>query len=105
MRIRKDADIDPAFATFVTERVDAVLIPETFLFFAQRARIASLALSHRLPAIAGERSYAEAGAVLSYGAVYFRSGPADRDVRREDHRRCQACGPTGRSGVALRAGR
>jgi putative ABC transport system substrate-binding protein len=37
------------------------------IFTQQRSRIAELAANHRLPAIAGDRIYAEAGVLMSYG--------------------------------------
>ena len=38
--------------------------------YGHRARIATLALEHRLPTIFGERAYVEAGGLMSYGPNY-----------------------------------
>lgn len=60
-------DLERAFAEFVREKVDAVLVPPDVSFAAQRARIAELATKARLPSIYFSRISAEAGGLLSYG--------------------------------------
>ena len=40
------------------------------LFYNNRIRILKLAANARLPAVSGEKPYAEAGALLTYGANY-----------------------------------
>ncbi len=40
----------------------------TAVFFRERARLAKLAVEHRLPAIYPLREFAEAGGLMSYGA-------------------------------------
>jgi putative ABC transport system substrate-binding protein len=68
-------DLDHAFETASRERVDAMLVISTTLFFGLRARIGALALHHRLPTIYGLRSFAHAGGLVSYGqsdTEYYR---------------------------------
>jgi len=66
--VRGPHDIEPGFATMTRRRADAVIIfPDTFLA-QQRQQISGLALKHRLPSISMISEYAEAGALMSYGA-------------------------------------
>ena len=61
-------EIDAAFATIVRERPDALFVGPGPFFTARRVQIALLAAIHRVPAIYPGRQYAEAGALMSYGA-------------------------------------
>ena len=65
-----EAAIERAFAAIKNAKLDGVLISPATELFAHRATIARLALAARLPSCASNRSYAEAGVLLSYGAVY-----------------------------------
>lgn len=60
-------ELPAAFATLTRERADALLVIPSPLTFAERARLAELCLSHRLPAMFGFRQNVEAGGLLSYG--------------------------------------
>jgi putative ABC transport system substrate-binding protein len=62
-----DVELDTAFATLVRQRVGGVLVAPDPYFDTQRARIISLALHNRLPALYQFREYAVAGGLLSYG--------------------------------------
>jgi len=57
-----------AFQEAVRRRAQAVLLLQDSLFTLQRARIADLALTHRLPAISGETGFAQTGGLMHYGA-------------------------------------
>jgi len=52
------------------ERVDAVVVVNGPLVYAERKRIADLALKHKLPAIYGSAEYADVGGLLAYGPSY-----------------------------------
>jgi putative tryptophan/tyrosine transport system substrate-binding protein len=56
-----------AFDRFGKQGVQAVIVPVNGLFFAESAKIAQLALTARLPMIAADREYIEAGLLASYG--------------------------------------
>jgi putative ABC transport system substrate-binding protein len=56
-----------AFVSMNREGVDAVLVLSNAAFFAERRRIADLALKHRLPVMAPFREVAESGGLLAYG--------------------------------------
>jgi len=62
-----EGDFDAAFAGFVERRVGAVIVSADAFFLSQRARLASLALRHALPAICDVREHALAGGLVSYG--------------------------------------
>ena len=62
-----DAELDTAFATLVQQDVGGLLVAADPYFDTQRARIISLALHNRLPALYQFREYAAAGGLLSYG--------------------------------------
>jgi putative ABC transport system substrate-binding protein len=62
-----DVELDTAFATLVQQGVGGVLVAPDPYFDTQRARIISLALHNRLPALYQFREYAAAGGLLSYG--------------------------------------
>ncbi len=64
-------EIDAAFARLPSEPgAGMVFGPEGF-FYVYRARIAELALRHRVPTIFDVRDYVEAGGLASYGSDYF----------------------------------
>jgi putative tryptophan/tyrosine transport system substrate-binding protein len=60
--------IDHAFAAAVREGAGALVVfGNGGTFFPHRAHLAELAVTHRLPSIFNERSFAEAGGLMSYG--------------------------------------
>ena len=61
------AEIDAAFATMNSQRIGGVLVLRDPLFRTQRTQIAALAVKSRLPAVYGNREYAEAGGLMAYG--------------------------------------
>ena len=69
LEIKGAEDFDRAFATMRRERVDALLVFSDPMFGFQQKRIADLAVKGRLPAMFGNRRYAEAGGLMSYGTA------------------------------------
>lgn len=59
--------IDAAFASFTTAKVDAVLSVADGFLMQQRPQIARLALERRLPTAFAQREYVLAGGLMSYG--------------------------------------
>ena len=55
------------FANLAERRIDALLVGGDPLFGTRRIQLALLAARHAVPAIYGERRYAEAGGLVSYG--------------------------------------
>ena len=62
--VRGVDDFDAAFAAMARERVDAVIVQPTL----PRQRAVELVLQHRLPAVSGNRAFADAGGLMSYAA-------------------------------------
>jgi ABC-type uncharacterized transport system substrate-binding protein len=65
---RTPSEIDTAFATMSSRRVDGILVLRDAVFRAQRTQITTLAAKNRLPAVYGLREEAEAGGLIAYGA-------------------------------------
>jgi putative ABC transport system substrate-binding protein len=61
-------NFEAAFASMTRERVDGFVELGSPLFFNYRARLADLALKHRLPGAFDFRELVEAGGLMSYGA-------------------------------------
>ena len=64
---RAPDDFEQAFRTMVGARTEALLVLADGMFFGHRARLAELAIAHRLPTVFASREYAEAGGLMSYG--------------------------------------
>jgi putative ABC transport system substrate-binding protein len=60
-------DFDGAFATMTRERLDGFLVVASPVTVSQRAPLAALALSHRLPGMFTSKENVEAGGLMSYG--------------------------------------
>ena len=61
-------EIEAAFATLTRQRVGALVVGGELLFFAQRDRLATLAVRHGVATIAQYREFATAGGLMTYGA-------------------------------------
>jgi putative ABC transport system substrate-binding protein len=68
--VRGPKECDAAFVAMKRARIDAVILGENTPFFADRRRIADLAIVYRLPMVAQAKEYAEAGGLVSYGPDY-----------------------------------
>jgi len=68
--VRAPDEIESAFAKMATDPAEALVILDDPLMSVQRRGIVELAMLQRLPTVSTERSYAEAGALLSYGASF-----------------------------------
>jgi putative ABC transport system substrate-binding protein len=60
-------EIETVFRTISKERADAAVVLAGTTIIAQRAQLAKMAVTHRLPAIYERREYVEAGGLMSYG--------------------------------------
>jgi putative tryptophan/tyrosine transport system substrate-binding protein len=67
--VRTVEDFDAAFATMARERVDGFFVSASTLTLSHRARLAELALRHRLPGLFGARDNVVAGGFMSYAPV------------------------------------
>jgi putative ABC transport system substrate-binding protein len=65
-----EAEVDTAFAAFVEQKIEALLIGNDPFFGSQREKLAALAVRLKLPAISFRREFAEVGGLLSYGPLF-----------------------------------
>jgi len=70
---RTDSDLETAFASFLQQRVEAVLVGRGTLFVRRTEQLAALAARHALPTIYPQHEFAFAGGLMSYGTS-FRYG-------------------------------
>jgi len=63
-----ERDIDAAFASFVQQRVNAVVVGSDSVFVSRPDQLVGLAARHVLPAIYFLREFVGAGGLISYGA-------------------------------------
>jgi ABC-type uncharacterized transport system substrate-binding protein len=67
--VNADIDqLDTAFATFIREKVEAVVVAADPMFLASRNQIVAAAARHRLAAIYSFREFALTGGLMSYGS-------------------------------------
>ncbi len=77
VRARTAAELEGAFAAMARARAQAVLVLGSPTFFAERQRVAGLAIRHRLPMMCDLKEVAEAGGLMRYGpdfADLYRRG-------------------------------
>ncbi len=65
--VRGANEIEGAFSKMSEDQLQGVVVTVDGLFYAQKERIAALALKHRLPTVVYSRETLEAGALMSYG--------------------------------------
>ena len=65
--VRRPEDLEKAFASIAHKRPEALVLAPSNMFRAHLARIVELAARHRLPTTFSDRSYVEAGGLMSYG--------------------------------------
>jgi putative ABC transport system substrate-binding protein len=63
-----DSDLETAFATFLQQRIGAVLVSSSALYSRRTEQLAALPARHKLPAIFTYREFALAGGLISYGS-------------------------------------
>jgi putative ABC transport system substrate-binding protein len=68
--VRTVEDFEGAFSTMSREHVGGFLVVAAPFFGSNRARLAELALRHRLPGMFGNKENVEAGGFISYGADF-----------------------------------
>jgi putative tryptophan/tyrosine transport system substrate-binding protein len=68
LEIREPADIAGAFEAAMGQHPDALITVEDPLTIDLRKKIAEYAADHRFPTISGLKMFADAGALMSYGA-------------------------------------
>jgi putative ABC transport system substrate-binding protein len=61
-------DLASAFSAMARERVDALTVLPSPMFYGERRRIVDLAAKHRLPAMYNAREFMDLGGLMTYGA-------------------------------------
>ena len=67
VEVQEASQYEGALDALKREGADALLVLSSSAFFAERRRIADLAIKHRLPLVAPFREVAEAGGLMAYG--------------------------------------
>jgi putative ABC transport system substrate-binding protein len=70
LEMRNLQEIENAFAAMVRQKARAMIVSPDPLFSSNNIKLAEFAVKYRLPYMAAERQYVEAGAMISYGANY-----------------------------------
>jgi len=70
MAVDTPEGFEPAFATIVRERVNALFVMNSAVNYRELRRIAGFAIKRRLPSVCAWREFADAGGLLSYGSGY-----------------------------------
>ncbi len=68
LEVRAPSDIDKAVSSAARGRVGALIVLASPLIYLERARIASLAVKHRLPTMSPFSELTDADGLMSYGA-------------------------------------
>jgi putative tryptophan/tyrosine transport system substrate-binding protein len=63
-----ERDFEPAFATLVEQKVDALIVTTDPFFESYRDRLITLSATNRMPTIYSLREYLVSGGLISYGA-------------------------------------
>ena len=111
-------EIDAAFARIARDRADALFVAADGFFNTRRVQLATLAARHAIPATYAVRAYAEAGGLMSYGAISLmrfdklastpagssraRSRPICRSCSRPNSNLSSTCRQPRRSGSKFR---
>jgi len=78
LNVGTSQEIDAAFAGFENERPDALFVGSGTLFTGRRVQLTQWAAHHRMPASYSDRTFVEAGGLMSYGSnttdAYRQSG-------------------------------
>ena len=62
--------LDPTLVAIAEYRPDALLILTSALFYGERERISAFALKNRIPTVAGESEFVDAGMLMAYATQY-----------------------------------
>ena len=66
VEVRREADLEPAFATIGAARSDALIVLADRSLLARRTQLVAFAAARQLPAMYPYREYVEAGGLMSY---------------------------------------
>jgi putative ABC transport system substrate-binding protein len=90
-------EIDAAFATFLREKPDALLVSGDGLFTSRRVQMVQLATLHKVPTTFANRDFAEIGGLMSYGANVAGCVASSRRLHRSHSQGRKGGGLAGRA--------
>ena len=70
IEVKRPEEYPSGFEKMMQWQANAVAVIENPVFFANREKIVSLAVSSKLPTIYNAREYVQSGGLMSYGAIY-----------------------------------
>jgi len=70
LEVHEPSDFDAAFEAMVKKRAGALFVSGDAMFFVHRARLADLAIKHRLPSMSTQWQWVDAGGLLSYAPSF-----------------------------------
>ena len=68
--VHSPKELEDAFRSIREERVDALIVEVSGMFFGERNRIAELSGKEKMPTMGSQRAYADAGCLITYGASF-----------------------------------
>jgi putative ABC transport system substrate-binding protein len=71
LEVREPSEFEAAFDTVARERIGVLLILADPLFYSNSKQLAELSMKSRLITMTASRTFADAGALMSYGPNYF----------------------------------
>ena len=70
LNVESERDLNPAFASLVEQRADALIVNASAFFVSRRDQLVALAASHAVPTVYQSREYMAAGGLMSYGSDF-----------------------------------
>ena len=70
LNVESERDLNPAFASLVEQRADALIVSASAFFVSRRDRLVALAASNAVPTVYQSREYMAAGGLMSYGSDF-----------------------------------
>jgi putative tryptophan/tyrosine transport system substrate-binding protein len=70
LNVESERDLNPAFASLVEQRADALVVSASAFFVSRRDRLVALAASNAVPTVYQSREYMAAGGLMSYGSDF-----------------------------------
>ena len=70
LNVESERDLNPAFASLVEQRADALIVNASAFFVSRRDQLVALGASHAVPTVYQSREYMAAGGLMSYGSDF-----------------------------------
>jgi putative ABC transport system substrate-binding protein len=70
LNVESERDLNPAFASLVEQRADALIVSASAFFVSRRDKLVALGASNAVPTVYQSREYMAAGGLMSYGSDF-----------------------------------